>query len=171
MKTILFCLSCAGLLAAPLVHAHISLEQKSAAAGSYQKLTFRVGHGCDGSATTGITIMLPEAISGAKPMPKPGWTLANGAREIAWRGGPLPDSQYDEFSMWLKLPDAPGKQAFKVIQQCEKGRAEWSELPGVPGMSGKYPAPVLDILPAAATGPMAMPGAAPSPVPAPAHQH
>ncbi|HEU5435269.1 MAG TPA: YcnI family protein [Telluria sp.] len=159
MKTMILI---ASLLAAPLVHAHVSLEQKSAAAGSYQKLTFRVGHGCAGSATTAITIALPEAIGGVKPMPKSGWTVSGSARDVSWRGGPLPDSQYDEFSLWLKLPDAPGKHAFKVVQQCEQGRAEWSELPGV---AGKFPAPVLEILPAAATGPLT-PAAA-----APVHQH
>jgi uncharacterized protein YcnI len=154
----------AALLAAPFAGAHVSLEQKSAVAGSYQKLTFRVGHGCAASATTGITITLPEAMvaGGVKPMPKPGWVVTIGARDVAWRGGPLPDSQFDEFNVWLKLPDAPGKHAFKVLQQCEQGRADWVELPGV---AGKFPAPVLEILPAAATGP-----SSPA-MPAATHQH
>ncbi len=154
MKTLLFFST---LMLAPLAQAHVSLEQKSASAGSYQKLTFRVGHGCEASATTAITIVLPEAIASAKPMPKAGWTLSAGARDISWRGL-LPDSQFDEFNLLVKLPDAAGKHAFKVIQQCEKGRAEWSELPGV---AGKFPAPVLEILPAAATGPSAVTGAMP----------
>jgi uncharacterized protein YcnI len=138
--------------------AHVSLEQKTASAGSHQKLTFRVGHGCEGSASTAITVLLPEGFSGAKAMPKPGWTIANstgGKREISWKGGPLPDEQFDEFNLLVKLPDAPGKQVLKVIQQCEKGRAEWTELPGV---AGKYPAPVLEIVPAGAA--FAPPGAA-----------
>jgi uncharacterized protein YcnI len=160
MKTI-FLLACCVVL--PAAQAHVSLEQKSAVAGSYQKLTFRVGHGCEGSATTAITIVLPEVIAGVKPMPKAGWNLTAGAREVAWRGL-LPDSQFDEFNLWTKLPDAPGKHAFKVIQQCEKGRAEWSELPGA---AGKFPAPVLEILPAAATGPSVAPGAAAAPAMAP----
>ena len=126
----------AALLAAPVAHAHITIEQSSAPAGAHQKLTFRVGHGCEGSATSGITIILPEAIARAKPMPKSGWTIAIGEREVSWKGGPLPDSQYDEFVMQVKLPDGAGKQVFKVIQQCEKGRAEWT--------------PALDVTPAAA---------------------
>jgi len=150
----------ASLLAAPLVigasaQAHVSLEQKTAVAGSYQKLTFRVGHGCEGSATTALTITLPEGLKGAKTMPKPGWTVAPAgaaARDISWKGGPLPDEQFDEFNLLVKLPDAPGKQVFRVLQQCEKGRADWSELPGT---AGKFPAPVLEIVPtdAAAAGP------------------
>jgi uncharacterized protein YcnI len=39
----------AAALLASSAQAHITLEQDSARAGSYQKLTFRVGHGCDGS--------------------------------------------------------------------------------------------------------------------------
>lgn len=134
MKTLI--LLAAAALAAPLAHAHITIEQTSAAAGAHQKLTFRVGHGCEGSATNGITVILPESIARAKPMPKAGWTISGGEREVSWKGGPLPDSQYDEFVMQVKLPDAAGKLVFKVIQQCDKGRAEWT--------------PTLDVAPAAA---------------------
>lgn len=170
MKTTLLI---AAILAAPFAHAHIGLEQTTAVAGSYQKLTFKVGHGCEGSATNAITVVLPEAVTGAKPMPKAGWTLStvdatlnapivshgvtitSAVREVSWKGGPLPDTQYDEFSMQVKLPDAAGKYYFKVTQVCDKGRAEWSELPGAPGAKMKFPAPVLEVVPAAS----------------PAHQH
>jgi uncharacterized protein YcnI len=165
MKTSIFFF--AAILAAPVALAHISLEQTTASAGAYQKLTFRVGHGCDGSATNSITVLLPEGINGAKPMPKAGWSIAtvdgklaapvmshgvavtSAVREVSWKGGPLPDAQYDEFSMQVKLADAAGKLYFKVIQGCDKGRAEWSEVPGTPGTKMKFPAPVLDVMPAA----------------------
>lgn len=154
----------AGVAAAPFAQAHISLEQTSATAGAYQKLTFRVGHGCEGSATNSITVLLPEAVIGAKPMPKAGWiiatvdgklnapvvshgvTIASAVREVSWKGGPLPDAQYDEFSMQVKLPEAPGKYYFKVTQVCDKGRAEWSEVPAAPGAAMKFPAPVLELV-------------------------
>jgi uncharacterized protein YcnI len=140
----------AAILAAPLAQAHISLEQTTAPAGAYQKLTFKVGHGCEGSATNAITVVLPEAVTSAKPMPKAGWTIVTGAvREVSWRGGPLPDAQYDEFSMQVKLPDAVGKYYFKVVQVCDKGRAEWNELPGAADTKVKFPAPVLEVVPAA----------------------
>ena len=163
----------AASLAAPFAQAHINLEQTSATAGAYQKLTFRVGHGCEGSATNSITVVLPEGVTGAKPMPKAGWTIGtvegklnapvmshgvaitSAVREVSWKGGPLLDSQYDEFSMQVKLPEAAGKYYFKVMQVCDKGRAEWSEVPSAPGAMMKFPAPVLEVLPAAA----------------PAHQH
>jgi uncharacterized protein YcnI len=164
MKTRIFL---AAILAAPMAYAHITLEQTTANAGAYQKLTFRVGHGCDGSATNSLTVLLPEGIAGAKPMPKAGWSIAtvdgklaapvmshgvavtSAVREVNWKGGPLLDAQYDEFNMQVKLPDTPGKLYFKVIQVCDKGRAEWSELPGAPETKMKFPAPMLEVVPAA----------------------
>jgi uncharacterized protein YcnI len=157
----------AAAFAAPLAHAHITLEQTSAPAGAYQKLTFRVGHGCEGSATNGITVLLPEAVTGAKPMPKAGWNVsttsgpsnaalgaapganASAVREVSWKGGPLPDAQYDEFSMQVKLPQVPGKYYFKVLQLCDKGRMDWSDIPAASDVKLKTPAPVLDVVPAA----------------------
>jgi hypothetical protein len=136
----------AALLAAPLAHAHITVAPASAPAGAHQTLVFKVGHGCDGSATTGITVRLPDGVT-AKPMPKPGWTITLGGREITWRGGPLADAYYDEFTLQAKLPDAPGRYAFKVGQQCEKGRKDWADV--VP--ESKTPAPVLEVTPAAMT--------------------
>jgi uncharacterized protein YcnI len=162
MRTISLLLA-AGL-AAPLAHAHITLEQSSAPAGAYQKLTFRVGHGCQGSATNSIAVVLPDGVAGAKPMPKSGWSIAttlgklaapvvshgeaitSAVREVSWTGGPLPDAQYDEFAMQVKLPEAAGKYYFKVIQVCDKGRAEWSETPGPTGAKLKFPAPVFDVV-------------------------
>ena len=164
MHNILFL---AAIVAAPLAQAHIGLEQTTAAAGAYQKLTFKVGHGCAGSATNRITVVLPEGVAGAKPMPKSGWSIAtvdgrlnapimshgvavtSAVREVTWKGGPLPDAQYDEFSMQVKLPEAVGKYYFKVIQLCDKGRAEWSEQPGAAETKMKFPAPALEVVPAA----------------------
>jgi uncharacterized protein YcnI len=161
MKHLLF----AALCAAPLAHAHVIIDPPSAPAGAYQRLAFRIGHGCKGSATTAITVEIPEGVIGAKPSPKPGWalsttqaalaapvqshgkTVTSAVREISWRGGPLPDAWYDEFVMQVKLPASPGRYAFKVGQQCEKGRTDWVEV-GVPGADAdlRAPAPVLEVL-------------------------
>ncbi len=164
MKKLIFVLLAA--LFAQAASAHITLDQAKAVAGSYHKLTFKVGHGCDGSATTSLKVILPENVSGAKPMPKVGWkidtvienlstpytshgkTISRDVREVSWTGGPLPDAYYDEFSMQVKLPETAGKLAFKVMQLCEKGRLDWVEFP-VDGQSAKglkTPAPVLEVL-------------------------
>lgn len=155
-----------------VANAHVVLAEPAGAAGSYYRATFKVGHGCDGSSTTAIVITLPDGITAAKPMPKPGWTLkvkreklavpytAHGktitedVREIAWRDGVLPDAHYDEFVVQIKLPDSPGKRYFKVIQTCETGAWEWVQIPETdkPGTSLRAPAPVLDVLPAKISG-------------------
>ncbi|WP_322403216.1 YcnI family protein [Massilia luteola] len=156
----------AALFAAPLAHAHITVAPASAPAGAYQTLVFKVGHGCDGSATTGITVSLPDGVT-AKPMPKPGWTInlvdgklaaplrmhgktiTSAVREISWRGGPLPDAYYDEFTLQARLPDAPGRYVFKVGQQCGNVRVDWAG-----DAASKTPAPVLDVVPADMAMPM-----------------
>lgn len=163
------CLASSLLLAAASVHAHIVLEQKAATAGSYHKATFMVGHGCEGSPTTGIEIEMPEPMAVVKPMPKPGWQLATQAlplttpmslhgrpitetvNRVVWKGGSLPDGHYDEFVLLLQLSKRSGSLYFKVAQLCETGRSDWVEIPAA-GQGGrlKLPAPVLDVQPAAA---------------------
>ncbi|HXG28106.1 MAG TPA: YcnI family protein [Nevskiales bacterium] len=160
----------AGLLmfAHALAIAHVTLEQPSAPAGSHYKAVFRVGHGCAGSPTIGLTVTLPPGVTGAKPMPKPGWSLATRIEKLAvpyrshgrtitedvaavsWRGGPLPDAHYDEFVIRLRLPEAPGPLYFKVAQFCERGRIDWADIPaeGRTLEDYKTPAAVLEVLPA-----------------------
>lgn len=150
-----------------VVHAHIVLEHKSATAGSYYKATFMVGHGCDGSPTTGIEIEMPEAMAVVKPKPKPGWQVTTQTmpqaipmslhgrpvkeivNRVIWHGGPLPDGHYDEFVVLMQLPNRAGRLHFKVVQHCETGRSDWIEIPAMGTEHLKLPAPVLELQPAA----------------------
>ncbi len=154
-------------LCLPAAQAHITLEQKSAVAGSSYKAVFRVGHGCDGAATTAITVFLPEGFVGAKPMPKAGWQteiskeklaqpydshgtpVTERAAQISWRGGLLRDAEYDEFVISLSLPATPGKRWIRVLQQCEKGQNDWAAIPVEGQPRPRFPAAALDLLPAA----------------------
>lgn len=146
---------------------HVVLDQRSALAGSYYRGAFRVGHGCDGSATVAITVMLPDGVRGAKPMPKPGWTIERKLEKltrpyeshgktvtedvvaITWRGGPLADAHFDEFAVQMQLPVAPGAIWFKVLQQCEKGEIDWAMIPanGTSTRGIKAPAALLELSP------------------------
>ena len=157
-----------GLLACS-AQAHIVLEQKSAVAASYYKATFMVGHGCEGSATTGITISIPQGVVNVKPMPKSGWhvhvrveplakpyqlhgkTFTEGVTQVSWTGGPLADANFDEFVMLTRLPDAPGTLYFKVVQTCEQGETRWEEIPaeGKTTRDYKSPAALLEVTPSA----------------------
>ena len=146
--------------------AHVTLEQARAPAGSYYKAVFRVSHGCEGSPTRAITVFLPEGVVGAKPMPKAGWTLESKKEKlpksyeshgtivdervavISWSGGRLLDSEYDEFAIRMQLPAETGLRRFRILQQCEQGQTDWSEMPTA-DKAARYPAPTLEVIPAA----------------------
>ena len=146
--------------------AHVVLAEPTAAAGSYYRATFKVGHGCDGASTTAISVNIPDGFVNIKPMPKPGWAIemkmekltkpieshgkiiTDTVRQITWRGGPLLDQHYDEFVIMMKLPEQAGKRWVPVVQTCEKGVIEWVDIPA-PGKSRKdlkAPAAELDIV-------------------------
>lgn len=151
--------------------AHVVLAEPAAPAGSSYRATFKVGHGCDGSSITQITVRLPDGVKAAKPMPKAGWqierridklatpytrhgrTITEDVREITWRGGPLPDGFYDEFVVHMQLPAQPGPQWFQVLQVCEQGRIDWAEVPaeGTTTRGLKAPAALLQVMPAEPT--------------------
>ena len=139
------------IAAAPLAaHAHVAASPTAAPAGSYAAVAFRVGHGCGaGAATTALRIELPEGLGSARPQPKTGWTLAierDGDRvtAVTWTGV-LPDEQFDDFSLLLNLPKAPGVLYFPALQSCGDAQSQWIEIPGAPGESLSRPAPVLRV--------------------------
>ena len=148
--------------------AHIVLTDPQAVAGSSYKATLRVGHGCNGAATTGLVVQIPEGFQGAKPQPKVGWTIATRKAKLAqsynshgktvaedvvelrWTANPevaLPDDQFDEFAFMGHLPDQAGPLWVKVLQTCERGQNDWSEIPahGTSTRGLKLPAALLDV--------------------------
>ena len=149
--------------------AHITLETGSAPVGSGYKAVLRVPHGCDGAATTAISLKVPEGFISAKPMPKAGWTLdiktgdyaqtyklygANvnsGATEITWSGGNLPDNEYDEFVVRGTLAGSlkPGDTLyFPVLQTCGDKEDAWIAIPAEGQPEPETPAPGLKLMPA-----------------------
>ena len=157
--------------AAGAAQAHISLETTEAPVNASYKAVFRVGHGCDGAATTRIRVTIPEGVIAVKPMPKPGWTLetvtgpyaktydlygtpvSEGVTEVVWTGS-LPDAFYDEFVFRGRLTDSlsPGSTvSFPVVQECGDTVESWTEIPA-PGQHAdepEHPAPGVTLLPAA----------------------
>ena len=132
--------------------AHVVLSQTHAPAGSHYTGYLRVTHGCDGAATTALRIEIPADVEGAKPQPKPGWTLsiehqAKRVSAITWTGGPLPDDQWDEFGLSAKLPARAGSVAFPSLQTCGQSEVRWSDLPA-PGHPSAHPAPAITLDPA-----------------------
>ena len=155
---------------------HIVLQDGASAAGASYRATFKVGHGCDSSPTTGLRVTIPAGFNGAQPMPKPGWTVTTqvgklpqpstshgkavteGILEIRWEAnGPanaLPHAFYDEFVLRGTTPSKPGPLWFKVVQTCEKGENAWVEIPatGTSTTGLKSPAALLEVLDIQATG-------------------
>jgi uncharacterized protein YcnI len=172
MITTLAAAALAASLPSP-AHAHVTLEEPAAIAGKGYRATLRVGHGCEGTATHTLRVLVPAGFRSAKPMPKPGWTLetrraplaqpyeSHGRRvtedvvEITWKATSreawLADAHYDEFVLRGQTPAQPGAIWFKVQQLCEKGQWDWFETPVDPKSTSraglKAPAALLEVLP------------------------
>ena len=140
----------AALALAPLAAlAHPSLQTREAQVGAPYRAVINIPHGCDGSATVRVRVLIPEGVIGVKPMPKPGWTistvrgpyarsypyyhgqtLTEGVKEIVWSGR-LPDDYFDDFV----FAGVPGRHASPAGQKLllpdlsgmREGRAAWTE--------------------------------------------
>lgn len=142
------CAAFAVLTSAAATNTHVVLTQRTAPADSYFRAAFVVPHGCDGAATTAVTVWLPETVLIAKPQPKPGWQvriervtlerpvpgphgtqIKERVAKITWSGGSLPDDHFDEFAVQVRLPAESGTLYFPVEQICGDRRRRWSELP------------------------------------------
>lgn len=166
-------LAAAFALLAISAHAHITLEIAQASPGSACKAVLRVGHGCDGSATTAIRAQIPEGLVAVKPMPKAGWMLktvsgpyaagydvfgekiSQAVRQVIWSGGNLPDDFYDEFVFRAMVAaELAGTAALciRVVQECEKGEKRWVDVPkaGEDAAKLKEPAPKIALVAAEA---------------------
>lgn len=160
-------LALATLVAGPAL-AHVTLESREAAVGTGYKAVFRVPHGCKGQATSSVRIQIPEGVVNAKPMPKAGWTLekvkgkyaqsykpyghevSEGVKEIEWKGGNLPDDEYEEFtvSTYLDASLKPGTTLyFPVVQSCVDGSTtRWIEIPVEGKGEPEAPAPGVKLI-------------------------
>jgi periplasmic copper chaperone A len=175
------------LVAAQAALAHITLESPKAIAGEGYKAVLRVGHGCTGgAATTALSVLIPEGVTNAKPMPKAGWaivvkkmklaeplnvygrTITETVQEITWtatsKEAAIGDDQYDEFIVRGTLPAKAGVLWWKTVQSCANSKNEWTEVPAqgtsIKGLKG--PAAPLEVVPATPI---------PAAVSAPVHQH
>lgn len=129
--------------------AHVVAHPDEGVAGGYFRAAFAVTHGCKGSPTVAVTIRIPAGVLSAKPQPKPGWTIdivtrpvdppvdtghgfviRQTAAEVTWRGGPLANAHFDDFTLSMRLPATPGETLyFPVIQTCATGSNDWVEIP------------------------------------------
>jgi periplasmic copper chaperone A len=173
----------AALALAPAAGAHVTANPGSATAGEFTKLDFRVPHGCEGSATTSLTVRMPDGVLFVSPEVVPGWkesvttakfdkpvkvfgeTHTEGVRTITWRGGPLPEGRMLEFGVSLRMPKGAGKTIyFPSVQRCEKGVHRWITIPVQGQEEPEEPAPAVELVAAEATEEAASTTPAPEPV-------
>jgi copper(I)-binding protein/uncharacterized protein YcnI len=155
----------AALFAAGTASAHVVADPAEAKPGSYFRTALRVGHGCGaGKPTTAIRVAIPDGISSVSAQPKPGWEIkvettklekpvdAGHGRmtdtvvsAVSWSGGSLPNEQFDEFGLVLKLPNEPGRQYWlPVMQTCAGGEVRWDQVPAA-GQRAEFPAAMFRI--------------------------
>jgi uncharacterized protein YcnI len=135
IRSVLLSLSAAvlavvSLLAAP-AGAHVELEPAEATAGSTTVLALSFHHGKAGTATTALSVRLPEGASVVSVPDKEGWqverTTDNGLEVVTWSGGRVPDGEHATFELEVRLPDTPGEVLFPTIQTTEAGELAWIE--------------------------------------------
>lgn len=156
--------------------AHVTVSASDTAAGSETVLTFSVPHGCDGSATTKITIKMPDDVTEATPTRNPFYDVSTVTKKLdtpltAEDGDeitekvdqvvytaktPLPDGQRDTFEVAIDVPEGDAGQSlvFPTIQTCEQGETAWTEIPaaGAGEDSVEHPAPSFVVTAADAEG-------------------
>jgi len=166
-RRLTFALTSAALLltvAAP-ASAHVGIIDGDAVIGGGHGsvITLRVPHGCDGSPTDTVEVLIPEGVTGVLPSWIAGWTVetdprpgpsASGAEAdpevgvVRWTGGPLPEGQFLDFRLLAVFPEAPGTLHFPVVQRCGDDEAAWIEIPAA-GQSEEdleHPAPSVTVI-------------------------
>ena len=152
--------SAALVVLAGAAKAHITAMPDTTTVGSHFIAHFTVPHGCSGSPTVAVRFTLPPGLSEVKPEYKPGWKLTVTRDEspgpgklgaptaIEWRGGPLPDSEFETFGILMQLPNQPGTLYFPTVQQCVKGTNKWINIPaaGQQWHDVKEPAPFVRVI-------------------------
>lgn len=160
--------------------AHVAFTETNAQPGSNYVGALRIGHGCDGAATTSLRVEIPDGVTSAKAQAKPGWTITvertplaqpvkgeggktvtDRVSAIIWTGN-LPNDEFDDFGLMLKLPATTGPLYFPATQTCATGSADWKDVPAATQAwhDVPHPAPVLNLAPddASSGDSMAMPG-------------
>ncbi len=131
-RTTLSGLAAAGLvmLATVPASAHVTITPSTTAAGATAELRVEIPHGCAESATTAITIRMPEEVTDVRASGTDRWAVDQAADSLTYSTDtPLPDGEHAEVALSVRLPDDAGATLdFPVVQRCEVGEAAWTEV-------------------------------------------
>ncbi len=114
--------------------AHIHAEPHEAQAGSIETIGFTIEHGCEGSPTTAVEVLLPAGVSDVTPEPFDGWTIRTDTTDegdvVIYEDGSLADGQAGTFEITMTLPATPDTTVwFPMVQHCDVGELRWIEIP------------------------------------------
>lgn len=146
-----------------IAEAHVSIVSGPAASNRSQKITFGVGHGCEGADTVKIRVEIPAGVSGVRALTsdfgKPSFEDdGTNVTSVTWEkpagDRQAKDFQYYELTLRARV-DAPAFTTvlFRVIQTCRTEAGDSIEVPWVaaPGEEGE-PAPSLIVVPSRVPG-------------------
>ena len=145
------------------------------AAGDTIAFGLTIGHGCEDSPTTAVSIQIPDGVNNAQPFAHAGWTATSEVEALdppvttahgeeltervavitftASEGNALPHDVRDTFTVNFAAPDTPGETLyFKTIQTCEVGENAWIDEWDGEGEEPESPAPSILVTEAAAEG-------------------
>ncbi len=127
--------------------AHIEVEPADAPAGKTASFNFVIPHGCEGAATTSITVKLPDSVRNAAAKSVKGWKATTTPGRMKWTGGPLPDHQVQELPFTAKFYGKKNSGIpLKLIQGCEGGKSTpWLQVVPEGAPEPETPAPVVTL--------------------------
>jgi periplasmic copper chaperone A len=156
MKTTLAALTAAAALALPATAgAHVTLQPRQAAAGSFSKLDVRVPNERDNKGTVKVELRLPDGFYFLSYKKVPGWkvkltrerldtpvdlggfSVSERFTRIVWKGNPrkggiIRPEQFEEFPISVRMPSGnPGDElVFPAFQTYRGGeRVAWTGGP------------------------------------------
>ncbi|RKP13366.1 hypothetical protein BJ684DRAFT_20143 [Piptocephalis cylindrospora] len=155
-------------LLASTAQAHVTANPPKLPADSYGSTAFRIGHGCSGSPTVGLTIQIPEGVTSAKGRQLAGWTVSTTSRAVdattnvttavTWTAQQdstnataplgLVEGVYQDFDLYFKTPalsDATKTIYFPTTQICANMSQPWTDIPVAGQPEPAHPAPALNL--------------------------
>ncbi|KAI8878137.1 hypothetical protein K501DRAFT_259204 [Backusella circina FSU 941] len=139
MKTLLLSAT-AALMYTSVTDAHVHISPAYSEPGLAYSGGFSVPHGCNGSATTALTVNVDSSVTDFKPQEISNWTLSINYQDttnktinnVTWSGGYLEANATLLFPVNFTTPkvDLTNKQNetiyFPTIQNCVVGTNEWT---------------------------------------------
>ena len=149
--------------------AHAVLDRSLVAPGQTVPLVIAIEHGCNGSPTNSVRVVIPDGMLVVKAGQAQGFrvetrsgpferawrgpqtSVSEGVKEIIWSGGSLADKTRGEFPVEIHISaDLPtnGILPLPIIQSCQNGENAWTEQAATADARAllKAPAPVLALV-------------------------